>query len=75
MASSKGWGMRGMTLQAKFTAIEINLKRIANLIGEKRKETKENEAAIPQFSFVSRCVLRSSRNTRIFLSYRVIADN
>ena len=72
MARAKGWGLRSMIFQAKFTAIAVNLKRIANLIG---KKTKENVTAIPQFSFVSRCVLRSSRNTRIFLSYRVIADN
>lgn len=36
LARAKGWGLRSMTFQAKFTAIAVNLKRIANLIREKR---------------------------------------
>lgn len=38
MARAIGWGLRNMALQAKFTAIAVNLKRIANLIRENREE-------------------------------------
>ena len=34
LARAKGWGLRSMAFQAKFTAIAVNLKRIANLIKE-----------------------------------------
>lgn len=34
LARAKGWGLRSMSFQAKFTAIAVNLKRIANLIRE-----------------------------------------
>ena len=34
LARAKGWGLRSMAFQAKFTAIAVNLKRIANLIRE-----------------------------------------
>ena len=32
LARARGWGLRSMAFQAKFTAIAVNLKRIANLI-------------------------------------------
>ena len=38
MARAKGWGLRSMVFQAKLTAIAVNLKRIANLIGKKPRE-------------------------------------
>lgn len=34
MTRAKGWGLRSMSIQAKFTAIAVNLKRIAKLIGK-----------------------------------------
>ena len=34
LARATGWGLRSMSFQAKFTAIAVNLKRIANLIRE-----------------------------------------
>jgi transposase/hydroxymethylpyrimidine pyrophosphatase-like HAD family hydrolase len=51
MARAKGWGLRSMTFQAKFTAIAVDLKRIANLIREKEKEkTGCNALAFSIFS-------------------------
>ena len=47
LAQAKGWGFRSMAFQAKFTAIAVNLKRIANLMREKEKEKTENMALIP----------------------------
>jgi len=38
LVRARGWGLRSMTIQAKLTAIAVNLKRIAALIGEKSKE-------------------------------------
>lgn len=38
LARAKGWGLRSMAFQAKFTAIAVNLKRIANLIRENDRE-------------------------------------
>lgn len=35
MARARGWGLRSMTIQAKLTAIAVNLKRIAALVEEK----------------------------------------
>ncbi|MBR4425506.1 MAG: transposase, partial [Oscillospiraceae bacterium] len=32
MARAKGWGLRSVLFQAKFTAIAVNLKRIAALV-------------------------------------------
>lgn len=34
LSRARGWGLRSMASQAKFTAIAVNLKRIANLIRE-----------------------------------------
>ena len=42
LARATGWGLRSMTFQAKFTAIAVNLKRIANLIREKEGKTGPN---------------------------------
>ena len=41
-----GWGLRSMSFQAKFTAIAVNLKRIANLIREKEQENAGGIALI-----------------------------
>ena len=38
MARADGWGLRSMIFQAKFTAIAVNLKRIANLIRENERK-------------------------------------
>ena len=38
LARAIGWGLRSMTFQAKFTAIAVNLKRIANLIRENERK-------------------------------------
>ena len=38
LARAKGWGLRSMSFQAKFTAIAVNLKRIANLIRENERK-------------------------------------
>jgi hypothetical protein len=38
LARARGWGLRSMVFQAKFTAIAVNLKRIANLIRENERE-------------------------------------
>ena len=46
LARAKGWGLRSMAFQAKFTAIAVNLKRIANLIREKEKENAGSIALI-----------------------------
>ena len=51
MARAKGWGIRSMTFQAKFTAIAVNLKRIANMMREKEKEKTGCSALY--FSFFS----------------------
>lgn len=42
-----GWGLRSMTLQARFSDFAVNLKRIANLIREREKENKGVNALIP----------------------------
>ena len=49
LARAKGWGLRSMTFQAKFTAIAVNLKRIANLIRENLLENVGNNALISVF--------------------------
>ena len=46
LARAKGWGLRSVAFQAKFTAIAVNLKRIANLIREKEKENAGSMACI-----------------------------
>ncbi len=46
LARARGWGLRSMSFQAKFTAIAVNLKRIANLIREKGWENVGNNALI-----------------------------
>lgn len=46
LARAKGWGLRSMAFQAKFTAIAVNLKRIANLIREKEKDNAGSSALI-----------------------------
>ncbi len=46
LARARGWGLRSMAFQAKFTAIAVNLKRIANLIMEKGWEIAENRALL-----------------------------
>ena len=46
LARARGWGLRSVVFQAKFTAIAVNLKRIANLIREKEKENAECTALI-----------------------------
>ena len=47
MARAIGWGLRNMALQAKFTAIAVNLKRIANLIRENKEEITAVYAQVP----------------------------
>ena len=49
MARADGWGLRSMIFQAKFTAIAVNLKRIAKLVEQK---IKENAEAMPLFSSI-----------------------
>ena len=49
LARARGWGLRSMAFQAKFTAIAVNLKRIANLIREKERENAGNIAPISSF--------------------------
>ena len=46
LARAKGWGLRSMAFQAKFTAIAVNLKRIANLIKENDRENAGYTALI-----------------------------
>ena len=46
LARAKGWRLRSMTFQAKFTAIAVNLKRIANLIREKGWENAGTRALL-----------------------------
>ncbi len=46
LARAKGWGLRSMAFQAKFTAIAVNLKRIANLIRENERENAGNNALL-----------------------------
>ena len=38
LARAKGYGLKSVTLQAKLTAIAVNLKRIAKLMEEKQRE-------------------------------------
>ena len=40
-----------MSLQARFTAIAVNLKRIANLIREREKENKGTNVLLSFFLF------------------------
>ena len=49
MARADGWGLRSMIFQAKFTAIAVNLKRIAKLVAQRMKE---NAAAMPLISSI-----------------------
>ena len=35
LSRARGWGLRSMLFQAKLTAIAVNLKRIAAIVGEK----------------------------------------
>ena len=46
LARAIGWGLRSMAFQAKFTAIAVNLKRIANLIMEKGWENAGSNALL-----------------------------
>ena len=46
LARAKGWGLRSMAFQAKFTAIAVNLKRIANLIRENNRKNAGSTALI-----------------------------
>ena len=46
LARVRGWGLRSMSFQAKFTAIAVNLKRIANLIMEKGWENAGSNALL-----------------------------
>ncbi len=51
---ARGWGLRSMAFQAKFTAIAVNLKRIANLIREKERENAKKIPLFPDhFSILS----------------------
>ena len=49
MARAIGWGLRSMAFQAKFTAIAVNLKRIANLIREDGDKSTGINALISPF--------------------------
>lgn len=49
LARARGWGLRSMAFQAKFTAIAVNLKRIANLIRENGEESTMVDALISSF--------------------------
>ena len=49
LARARGWGLRSMTFQAKFTAIAVNLKRIANLIRENERDNAGTNALISSF--------------------------
>jgi len=46
LARAIGWGLRSMSFQAKFTAIAVNLKRIANLIRENNRKNAGSTALI-----------------------------
>ena len=46
LARAIGWGLRSMSFQAKFTAIAVNLKRIADLIRENERENAGSTALI-----------------------------
>ena len=46
LARARGWGLRSMSIQAKLTAIAVNLKRIAALIDEKGGRNSALGAAI-----------------------------
>ena len=46
LARARGWGLRSMVFQAKFTAIAVNLKRIANLIRENERKNAGSAALI-----------------------------
>ncbi len=46
LARAIGWGLRSMSFQAKFTAIAVNLKRIANIIREKERKNVGNATLI-----------------------------
>ena len=57
LARARGWGLRSMSIQAKLTAIAVNLKRIAALVEEKSRKGPACGAAIlrievllPQFA-------------------------
>jgi hypothetical protein len=39
LSRARGWGLRSMLFQAKLTAIAVNLKRIAAIVGEKTSPT------------------------------------
>lgn len=60
LARARGWGLRSMTFQTKFTAIAVNLKRIANLIREKERKNAGNIAIISSF-FMNLCRFRQIR--------------
>ena len=49
LARATGWGLRSMSFQAKFTAIAVNLKRIANLISENARKNAGINALISLF--------------------------
>lgn len=40
MSRARGWGLRSITFQTKLTAIAVNLKRIAALLGEKMPQNQ-----------------------------------
>ena len=50
LARAIGWGLRSMAFQAKFTAIAVNLKRIANLIRENGEDNTGINALISSLS-------------------------
>ena len=57
LARARGWGLRSMVFQAKFTAIAVNLKRIANLIRENERKNAGSSALISCF-FPKICIFR-----------------
>ena len=46
LARARGWGLRSMAVQAKFTAIAVNLKRIANIIRELKEKNNEGSSLL-----------------------------
>ena len=62
LARAKGWGMRSMEYQVKFTAIAVNLKRIANLIGKKARENAAVKALVSLASLAICPIAQMLRN-------------
>ncbi len=57
LARAIGWGLRSMSFQAKFTAIAVNLKRIADIIRENERKNAGSSALISCF-FPKICIFR-----------------